>query len=84
MGWIWGIFAIIIILSMVLAYSGGFSNIFAPTGATVNSPTSAVPPGGTAPAVTPTTADANVSVTPTPPTNPTPAPVVDFGVTPTQ
>jgi len=41
--WFWGVFAIIIILSMVLAYSGGLSGLFAgssaqgqPTNPTLN------------------------------------------------
>ena len=38
MQWIWGIFAIIIILSMVLAYSGGLSGLFASSNVPSNTP----------------------------------------------
>jgi len=38
MQWIWGVFAIIIILSMVLAYSGGLSGLFASSNVPSNTP----------------------------------------------
>lgn len=42
-GWIWGIIAIIIIFSMVLAYSGGTAGLFSPQASVTPTSTETIP-----------------------------------------